>query len=354
MENNRVIKNILIFVALVLFAFLLKNLKGVLLPFVLAFFLFIIVNPLMGRLDRLHVPKALSIVVVMALVAFVLLITLRTMISAVTTILSKIPEYITKVNTFDNYISEKIRDGFDMSLEQFPGVIKALNIDWVGQLKSMLTSVSTKSFSFIGKLGMVLLYLLFLLLERTTIFSKIERLVDNEKKGEVTLFLSNISSQTSRYITIKILISLLTGLLFYLAAIIVKMDFPFVWGTLAFALNFIPTLGSIFITVVITLFSMIQFLPSWGNVIFIFVFCLITQMLLGNIIEPRLQGSKLNLSPLVILLMLALWNYIWGIIGMVIAVPLTSVLQVIFNNIPSLNKFAILLSSGRGKKGEDK
>ena len=73
------------------------------------------------------------------------------------------------------------------------------------------------------------------------------------------------------------------------------------------------------------------------------------QMILGNVIDPKLQGVQLNLSPLVILIMLSLWGYIWGLVGMFLAVPITSVIQVICANIPSLRPFAILLSSGVSK-----
>ncbi|MGN1164724.1 MAG: AI-2E family transporter, partial [Candidatus Ornithospirochaeta sp.] len=134
------------------------------------------------------------------------------------------------------------------------------------------------------------------------------------------------------------------------------MDFPLVWGVLTFLLNFIPTIGSIVGTIMATLVAAIQFLPSWSKVFLLFFLFLATQMILGNVIDPKLQGVQLNLSPLVILVMLSLWGYVWGIVGMFLAVPITSVIQVICANIPSLRPVAILLSSGpslKRNKGEE-
>ena len=93
--------------------------------------------------------------------------------------------------------------------------------------------------------------------------------------------------------------------------------------------------------------ALIQFAPAWSNVIYVTVLMIGIEMVVGNIIDPKLQGVQLNISPLVILVALAVWGYIWGLAGMFLAVPLTSTIQIVCANIPSLRPIAILLSEGR-------
>ncbi len=260
-------------------------------------------------------------------------------------VLEKLPEYISKVARFDTYLTTKIRDVFNVTETDFPSVITLLNIDWVAQVKNVLTSISSASVSVMGDVAMIVLYLMFLLMERSTIYPKVSAAFP-ESEEEAQTMVKNIGHQTSRYLSVKVLISAATGVLFYLTAIISGMDFPLVWGVLAFLLNFIPTIGSIVVTVIASFMAAIQFLPQWSKIFVIFFVFLAIEMILGNVIDPKLQGVQLNLSPLVILIMLSLWGYVWGIVGMFLAVPITSVIQLICANIPSMRPIAILLSSG--------
>ena len=156
-----------------------------------------------------------------------------------------------------------------------------------------------------------------------------------------------MNKQTSKYLMMKVIISLATGVLYYFAAVITHLDFALVWGVLAVILNFIPTIGSIVCTAGTIIMAIIQFAPDWGTIVLITVLMISIEMVLGNIIDPRMQGMQLNISPLVILIMLAIWGYVWGLPGMFLSVPLTSMMQIICANVPSLRPIAIMLSEGR-------
>ena len=158
---------------------------------------------------------------------------------------------------------------------------------------------------------------------------------------------SRMNRQMSKYLLIKVVISVATGILFYFASVLTGLDFALVWGVLAAILNFIPTIGSIVSTAGTIIMAIIQFSPDWGYVIYVSLLMVSIEMVLGNIIDPRLQGVQLNISPFVILISLAIWGYIWGIAGMFLSVPLTSIIQIISANIPSLKPVAIMLSEGR-------
>ena len=147
--------------------------------------------------------------------------------------------------------------------------------------------------------------------------------------------------------------------MFYLVAVLTGLDFALVWGVLAFVFNFIPTIGSIIVTVGTIIMAIIQFMPEWGRIIYVGIMMISIEMVIGNIIDPKLQGVQLNISPIVILISLAIWGYIWGLVGMFLAVPLTSMMQIVCANIPSLKPVAIFLSTGKfltinKKKGEER
>ncbi len=351
MEKDRIYQRVIVFIGVVLALALLKIGASVVIPLAIAVFVFMLVSPLMDRLTSIRVPKMLAIAIVLILTTLLCLCFVYIIIAMINVLLVELPSYINKVTVFDAYISSWIRDVFNMEKDEFPSIITMLNIDWAQQVKNILSSLSSASASIVGDTAMVIVYLLFLLMEKATIFPKISAAFPNSK-NEASELVKSISRQTSRYLTVKILISLITGVCFYLIAIVAKMDFPLVWGILACLLNFIPTIGSIVVTVLGTLMAAIQFMPHWGTVALIFLGFLTTEMILGNIIDPKLQGVQLNMSPFVILIMLAIWGYIWGIAGMFLAVPITCVIQVICANIPSLKPMAILLSSGSGLEEE--
>ena len=136
----------------------------------------------------------------------------------------------------------------------------------------------------------------------------------------------------------------MTGVLSYLVLVTVGVDFAALWGMLIFLLNFIPTIGSILAVIPPILLSLVQF--KGLTPFFIVMSSLISiQIIIGNILEPRLAGKSLNLSPLVILLSLVLWGKIWGIVGMFLCVPITVILNIVLANFESTKSIAIMLSA---------
>ncbi len=351
MERDRVCQRVIIFIGIVLVLAILKIGASVAIPLAVAMFVFMLVSPLMERLIRHGMPKILAIAIVLILTTLFCLCFVYTIIAMINVLLAELPSYINKVTVFDAYISGWIRGVFNIEESEFPSIITMLNIDWAQQVKNILSSLSSASASIVGDMAMVIVYLLFLLMEEPTIFPKINAAFP-KTRNEASELVKNISHQTSRYLIVKILISLVTGVCFYLVAILSGMDFPLVWGVLACLLNFIPTIGSIVVTVLGTLMAAIQFMPHWGRVGLVFLGFLATEMILGNIIDPKMQGEQLNMSPFVILIMLAIWGYIWGIAGMFLAVPIACVIQVVCATIPSLKPAAILLSSGSNLEEE--
>jgi len=176
-------------------------------------------------------------------------------------------------------------------------------------------------------------------------------LIKAEREKIVEKTFKDITEQIQRYIATKFLISLLTGLLVGIILWIFNVDFTIVWAVMAFFLNFIPNIGSIIAIILPTVMTLIQY-ESIGYTVLVGGIIIFVQNIIGNIIEPKIMGDKLGLNPLVILVSLLVWGYIWGIAGMFLSVPLTAVVKIIISNSNSYNLqfFSDLMGAADEKK----
>ena len=216
--------------------------------------------------------------------------------------------------------------------------------NWI-DLPAYAASVATSFASILASGGLILIYILFLFLEQGKFDQKITALFsEGGTESGARNIISRIRDDIQKYISIKMFTSTVTGSLSYIILMFLEVDFAGVWGLLIFLLNFIPTVGSIVATIFPALIALAQ---SDGYSLFLFVLAGIgaCQILIGNILEPRMMGSSFNLSPIVILLNLALWGTIWGIIGMLLCVPFLIILTIVLSHFPNTRAIAIMLSS---------
>ena len=348
-STMKIIRDVLICIAAVLFFAVMKVTASIIVPMVIAFFIFILINPMLSRMDKLRVPRLLSMLIVLLIVAAVFVLFLYIFFVMVNMLMrpdTGISAYAARVAQLDMAASAWLAPYLDENPETF-SLLSWLNINWYSVLISGLSSVSSKFISVLSDALLVFLYLMFIILERQTVMPKLLAALPRGKVQRASQMVERMNRQTSRYLLTKVIISVATGIMFYFASIISHLDFALVWGVLAVILNFIPTIGSIVCTAGTIIMAIIQFAPDWGNIIYVTLLMISIEMVLGNIIDPRLQGVQLNISPLVILVSLAIWGYVWGIPGMFLAVPLTSIIQIICANVPSLRPIAIMLSEGR-------
>ncbi|WP_366658278.1 AI-2E family transporter [Fodinicurvata sp. EGI_FJ10296] len=192
---------------------------------------------------------------------------------------------------------------------------------------------------------LIVIYIGFLMAERSHASRKFDRLFTSPRRAEVVRgVVQSIGSSIRRYILVKTIVSSLTGLLTYAALKSIGVDFAETWGLLAFLLNFIPNIGSIIASVLPTLASMVQF-EIWTPVLVVFLGLGTLQFVIGNIVEPMLMGRTLNLSSFAIILSLTFWGAVWGIVGMFLAVPITVMLMIICAHVTPLRPLAVLLSA---------
>ncbi|HYT94535.1 MAG TPA: AI-2E family transporter, partial [Gemmataceae bacterium] len=153
-----------------------------------------------------------------------------------------------------------------------------------------------------------------------------------------------ITASIEQYIAVMAYVSLLAGVLVTIALWLFGVPYALFWGILTFALNFIPYLGSLIATVLPVVLTLVDS-QSLGMTLAVLIVLVVIQNGIGYLIQPRLAGNRLDLSPLVIILSLAFWGTIWGIAGMILAVPLVVVIKTILQHIPQTKPIATLLSN---------
>ena len=193
----------------------------------------------------------------------------------------------------------------------------------------------------ISNAAFVLLTVALLLLEAATLSRKIQRAM-GERMQELERY-RTVLGQVQQYLMIKTGISTLTGILIFLWLRVLGVEFAGVWGLLAFLLNYVPTIGSILAGIVPVMLALLD--QSLGVSLAVLAGYVVVNIVLGNIVEPRIMGKRLGLSPLVVFLCMVFWGWVWGPIGMLLAVPLTMAVKIFFENTEDLRAVAIMMDS---------
>ena len=198
-----------------------------------------------------------------------------------------------------------------------------------------------------GNVGVILVYAAFLLIEQKSFPAKIEALAgrDPARVARIRRVLDRIAADIGAYIRVKTLLSLVTGVVSWGVLAAVGVDLAAFWAVLIFLLNYIPTIGSILGIVFPALLTLVQFADPLTPFLVVTGLLAVTQFVTGNVIEPRMMGRRLSLSPLAILMSLALWGSIWGAPGMFLSVPITVIAMIVMAQFEATRPIAILLSS---------
>lgn len=212
-------------------------------------------------------------------------------------------------------------------------------------LVALLGSLTAALGALVGNAGLVMLYVAFLMLEQSSFQRKLGALfADPVRTASLRQSLGEIERRIEGYLWIKTLVSLITAVLCYAVLAAVGVDFASFWALLIFLFNYIPSIGSLFAVLLPTLLTLLQF-GDVGVFVLVLVSLSLIQAVMGNLVEPRLMGRTLNLSPLVIILSLTFWGSIWGVAGMFLCVPLTALLAIVLGKFEGTRPVAILLSS---------
>jgi predicted PurR-regulated permease PerM len=317
----------------------LKAAQTLVIPFLLALFLAIICSPAVVWMTRRKIPAAIAVLtVVVVLLAF---------FSGIGAIVGG------SVNEFTAFAAQNQArfDGLVESASTWfeardidPETLDILNMLQPSKLINMLGAVLKNLAAVLSNFFLILLTMIFMLAEATSFPIKLRAAVgpgrfdaDNMHKAVV---------QVQRYLGLKTLTSMTTGLLVGVWTAVLGLDFAVVWGLLAFLLNYIPSIGSIVAAVPAVLLGLVQ--GGLGFALLVAAGYVVANVGIGNFLEPWLMGRTLGLSTLVVFLSLVFWGWVWGGVGMLLSVPLTMIIKILLENTDDLKWIAVMLDSRRG------
>jgi AI-2 transport protein TqsA len=335
---------ILVFLAL---GFVLHLLKAILLPFVVAVFLSQIFMPAMAALRRYRVPTGVAILLMLVAVSAVLFVFSWVIFSSVQSFRESLPRYETR-------LSGLLEGAVDRLISTIPMLREPVQrFRWqealeVSSMTGMLAAGAGSFLLFFNEMFLVVLYLVFLLAGSESFPAKLERaLMDRAER--VADVISNIEAQVRKYLVTKTFVNMINGLLVTLLLAMFGVDFAPLWGFVTFIAHYIPHVGAILSVGLPTIFIFLQF-DSLGWALLIAALNLALQFGIGNVIEPRIVGHSLDLSPVLVLLSLIFWGWLWGPWGMILAVPITSTIKIVCENIEALHPLSVLMSGGAAEK----
>ncbi|BDD01528.1 AI-2E family transporter [Persicobacter psychrovividus] len=349
-ENLRIIRNCLIILTVVVIAGILTMLSSIFVPLVLALFLAILFQPIMDLFTKWKFPTVVSVtLIVLILTTFI--------VSFGAVVIKTGTQFGKERQKYFNQIGAKM-EGMVETVNKVPGlhdfntsgiveeVSKFISFEKIwSSAQVLVNAVGDFSSAFV----IMLLYLLALLggsQKYTSYFNQLQR-SEKERVHEAGAFsrqFLKVQKAIVTYIKVKTKVSLLTGVLVWLACVIFGVDFAVFWGFLAFTLNFIPSIGSIIATVPPVLLGLVQIESSLFLLIFSGLIVTI-QFFCGNILEPKLQGKELSLNTVTVIFGLVFWGYIWGITGMLLSVPLMVILKMLISMIPGSEVLIKLMES---------
>jgi len=321
--------------------------RDLLIPFILALIIWFIIKETRDILSKVKFLKTKLPIWLLSMISavfifFILGLVIKMLTSNITNLSESLPRYGNNVNSIIALLNNQF--GIDIT-ETFNGFYKDFDFQGlVSTVVSSLTSVFSNTF-------MILLYMLFLFLEEFIFIKKLKVVYPQQEKFEkVNGLLKKIDKSIGSYLLLKSLVSILTGVLSYLALLFIGVEAALFWAFLIFLLNYIPTIGSLIGTLFPATFAMLQYGELFPFFAVLGAVGLI-QVIVGNIIEPKIMGDSLNISALVVIMTLSFWGLIWGVIGMILSVPITVIIIIICAEFPKTRFIAIMLSD-KGNVGE--
>ncbi|MEL6366146.1 MAG: AI-2E family transporter [Pseudomonadota bacterium] len=334
--------------------------RGVLVPLVISGFLAILITALKNALHETPVVGRLAPHWLAYLVAFAVIVAgfaLFTMVIAenVDAVVAEWPRYLKRMEAVfaDGVARYETITGTELAgLRTEAGDLVTLT-EILNDFGTWLPSVSRPLFGLLEPLRQlasalppIILYTAFILAEGGTTVNKLAlAAADDDQRAVVRQIVTDIGAMVREYVSIKTLTSAITGLGGFVVLTVLGVDFAGFWALLLFALNFIPIIGSVIATAFPVILALIQPDGTLTKFILAAVFLTAVQQGVGSVIEPRLLGRSLNLSPLVILLSLSVWGSLWGVAGMLLCVPIMVALMITLSRFPSTRSVAILLSA---------
>ena len=305
--------------------------RAILVPLLVAIFIAVLCTPLTRLLERIRIPTGLAVTIVIILIIGTMTLVGTFVGGSLAAFNDRLPFYQTRLDEIFTEMAalfgQEVSVGRLLDMVQ-PGEAMGLVATLLNGIQGLLANFFLIAFS-----------VTFMLLESSSLPAKM-RLVLRASRGEPQYF-RRFTSSVQRYLGIKSLTSLATGVAVGILAAAFGLDFPVLWGLLAFLLNFIPNIGSLIAAIPAVLLALIQF--GGLDAAFIALGYFVINIAIGGVIEPRVMGQGLGLSTLVVFLSLVFWGWVFGPIGMLLSVPLTMTAKIALESSERTEVLGVLL-----------
>lgn len=346
MREARITNALLLIIVVPLVFYLLKILSFIFIPLVFSMFIALMFLPLMRWLGRKKVPKPASIIIVVLLIIAMLKIGGEIIQLASHEILSTKDSFIATAQGKILVLVKAFEDFMGMPHIEEGSIIShyVQQNDFGGKIGSTINMAS-------NAISMTLMTIFFtvLWLAESINFHKLLNMVLLKKKHTSIKAFIKIERDLIKFVIVKFIVSFFTGVGFSIACWGFGVSFPIFWGLFAFAINFVQMVGSVISVVLLSIFAFVE-LPPDSTLLFFVLSLVATQVIFGSILEPVFMGKTFSINVITILIMLMLWGYIWGIPGMIMSIPITVFLKIIFEQFNSTKIISEIISGNTPKQ----
>lgn len=339
--NDRKTTNLLLLIIVIpLVFYMLKTLSFIFIPLISAMFIALLFLPLMRWLKKKGSPKTLSLIIVILIIAIFFKLG-----GELIQLSSK--EILSTDNAYFDKAKVKIAS-LIFSVESFFGVDFLQDKDTLASL----IDKETLSKNFAPTVGFITDTLTMTLSSAFMVILLLAGSVDIQKVLQNTIFKKQFSSVKTfmkiekdliKFIKVKFFISLFTGIGIGLACWGFGVSFPIFWGLFAFAINFLQMVGSVISVVLLAIFSFVE-IEAASYLLFFIITITGVQVLFGGILEPIFMGKSFSINVITILIMLMLWGFVWGIPGLIMSIPITVFLKILFDQFPGTKIISSLMA----------
>ena len=346
-KNQKMIAYFLGFIVSVIIVVILITFKDFLLPITIAILLTYLFHPILDFMKvKLKIPRPLGVILILILnFAFFYILGLI--------FFASFGDFSARMQYYGDKLSaivSAVLSPFNLTLVELASWLgyETKKFD-VGQLlkrlfdAGIIQGVLTSFSNLLSNFFLVMLFWVFMILGKQQ-FEKRLKVAFSSSSFDTEKQINAVSDQLQSYLMIKTIVSLATGVTFTVVLTIYGIDFALIWGLLAFILNYIPNIGSMLATIFPILIALLDFGFGFSSVSLAIILFAV-QNIYGNILEPKFMGMKLDLSPVFILISLIFWGWIWGIVGMFLAVPIASLFKILCSNVDALKPVAILIGT---------
>ncbi|MGJ8550538.1 AI-2E family transporter [Winogradskyella wichelsiae] len=336
LEERRTTNILLLIITVPLVFYLLKILSFIFIPLFFSMFIALLFLPLMRWLGRRNVPRVVSIIIVLLLVALGLKLGIELVQLSSKQILANNTEFLMKAEVKMADLKVYLLDNFGIVVEQEHGLL--------GQFFQKENLGSTLGFlnAFLTGLLMTVFFVVLWLAESINMHKLLNNTLLKRKHTSVKTFMK-IEKDLIKFIKVKVLVSALTGVFTGLMCVFFDVSFPIFWGLFAFAINFVQMVGSFISVIMLSIFAFVELDPT--STLFFFILAIsLVQVTFGAILEPVFMGKSFSINIIAVLVMLMFWGFLWGIPGLIMAIPITVFIKIILEQFEGTKVIASLLS----------